>query len=324
LREESTFCVRDLNLEDLGFGITAIDTGFERAYFDASHLIVENGEAAFVDVGTSFSAPRLMAALEERGLRPEDVVYVIVTHVHLDHAGGAGEMMRRLPRARLVVHPRGARHMMDPSALVAGAASVYGAEAVRVTYGDLVPVDAHRIEEAGDGHVVTLGGRPLVLFDAPGHARHHVVVWDEASRGFFTGDTFGLAYRELQSPRGAFIFPTTSPVQFEPEAMKASIARMMERSPAALYLTHYSRVTDTARLADEMIRGIDEIVALGRREVGHPDRHARLRLGMEDLLVGRALAHGCSRPEAEIRALLSTDSELNAQGLGIWLDRARI
>ena len=310
-------------MEDLGFGITAIDTGFVRPFFDASHLVVENGRAAFVDVGTNFSAPRLMAALSARGLRPDAVDYVIVTHVHLDHAGGAGELMRRLPKAKLVVHPRGARHMIDPSALVAGASEVYGTEVVRATYGDLVPVDAKRVEQAPEGHVVELGGRALVFLDAPGHARHHVVIWDEASRAFFTGDTFGLAYRELASLRGAFVLPTTSPVQFEPDAMKASIARMMERDPAALYLTHYSKVTDAPRLAADMEETLEAIVALGRKEESRDDRHARLRQGMEELLVERSVAHGCPCPVDEVKALLEMDVELNAQGLGIWLDRGK-
>jgi glyoxylase-like metal-dependent hydrolase (beta-lactamase superfamily II) len=215
--------------------------------------------------------------------------------------------------------------MVDPSALVAGASEVYGVDAVRATYGDLVPVPAERVEQAPEGHVVEVGGRPLVFLDAPGHARHHVVIWDEASRGFFTGDAFGIAYRELASPRGAFVLPTTSPVQFDPDAMKASIARMMERNPVALYLAHYSRVTEVERLAGEMEVSLDAIVALGRREDGgdRHDRHDRLRRGMEELLLERVAVNGCPRPVEEVRSLLAMDAELNAQGLGIWLDRAK-
>jgi glyoxylase-like metal-dependent hydrolase (beta-lactamase superfamily II) len=313
----------DLGLEDLGSGITAIDTGFERSMFDASHLLVEDSRAAFIDVGTNFAAPRLMAALQARGLEADDVDYVIVTHVHLDHAGGAGEMMRRLPRAKLVVHPRGARHMIDPSALVAGASEVYGADAVRARYGDLVPVPAQRVVEAPDGHVVEIKGRRLLFLDAPGHARHHLVIWDEATSGFFTGDAFGLAYRELASAKGAFVMPATSPVQFEPDAMKASISRMMERGPALLFLTHYSRVTNPAAAAASMEEMLDAIVALGRREDGHADRHARLARGMEALILDRAMAHGTALPVEDIRKLIALDLELNAQGLGIWLDRGK-
>ena len=309
--------------EDLGHGITAIDTGFVRPFFDASHLLVENGRAAFVDVGTTFSVPGLVAVLEAKGLRPEAVDYVIVTHVHLDHAGGAGEMMRRLPGARLVVHPRGARHMIDPSKLRAGAAAVYGEEAVARDYGALVPVDPSRVIEAPEGHRLELGGRPLLFLDTPGHARHHFCVWDEASRSMFTGDTFGLAYRELASPRGAFILPTTTPVQFEPEALLASIDRLLAYLPAAMILTHYSRVTEIGRLAADLQRETGELVALGRREDGRRDRAAHLRAGVEELFLGWARDHGAPLPTERIRELLALDVELNAQGLEAWLDRDR-
>jgi glyoxylase-like metal-dependent hydrolase (beta-lactamase superfamily II) len=309
--------------EDLGHGITAIDTGYVRPFFDASHLLVENGRAAFVDVGTTFSAPALLAALEAKGLPPEAVDYVIVTHVHLDHAGGAGEMMRRLPGARLVVHPRGARHMIDPSKLRAGAAAVFGEEAIARNYGTLVPVDPSRVIEAPEGFRLELGGRPLLFLDTPGHARHHFCVWDEASRSMFTGDTFGLAYRELASPRGAFILPTTTPVQFEPEALLASIDRLLAYLPAAMILTHYSRVTEIGRLAGDLQRETGELVALGRREDGKRDRAALLRAGVEELVLGWARDHGAPLPTERLRELLAVDVELNAQGLEAWLDRDR-
>jgi glyoxylase-like metal-dependent hydrolase (beta-lactamase superfamily II) len=308
-------------LEDLGQGITAIDTGYVRPFFDASHLVVENGRAAFVDVGTRHSVGGLVAALEAKGLPPEAVDYVIVTHVHLDHAGGAGEMMRRLPKARLVVHPRGARHMVDPSKLWAGAAAVFGEEFVRTSYGEPVPVDPARILEAPEGLALELGGRPLRFLDTPGHARHHLCVWDETSRSMFTGDTFGLSYRELASARGAFVLPTTTPVQFEPEALLSSIDRLLAHGPAAMLLTHYSRVVEVDRLADDLRREIREIVALGRVEDGKPDRAARLRRGLEELFLGWVEDHGATLSRDRARELLAVDVELNAQGLEVWLDR---
>ncbi len=308
-------------IEDLGHGLVAIDTGFERPFFDAAHLIVEGGRAAFVDVGTNHSAPALMAALQARGLRPEDVDYVIVTHVHLDHAGGAGEMLRRLPGARLVVHPRGARHMIDPSQLMAGATAVYGAEVVQRCYGELVPVARERVIEAPDGFTLELAGRPLVFLDTPGHARHHFCVWDAASRSMFTGDTFGLSYREFASPRGAFIIPTTTPVQFEPGALKASLARLLSYDPQAMLLTHYSRVSEVERLAGELESQIDTLCALGRDAHGRPDRHARLKQAIEEFWLGRAAEHGSPLDAERARALLALDVELNAQGLEVWLDR---
>ena len=312
-----------MSLEDLGDGIVAIDTGFQRPFFDASHLIVERGRAAFVDVGTAHSVPRLLAALHAAGLARDAVDWVILTHVHLDHAGGAGQLMAALPSAKLVVHPRGARHMIDPTKLWAGASEVYGAETMERTYGSLLPVAADRVVEAPDGFAIELGGRPLLFLDTPGHARHHVCVWDEASRSMFTGDTFGLAYRELASARGALVLPTTTPVQFEPDALRASVDRLVSHGPRQMILTHYSRVTEVERLAADLHRETDELVALGRSVDGRPDRATRLRAGVRELFRGWARDHGAPLPPERVDALLALDVELNAQGLEVWLDREK-
>lgn len=304
-----------------GHGIHAIDTGFVRPRFDASHLVVENGRAAFVDVGTNHSVPRLLAALERLGVAQDAVDYVILTHVHLDHAGGAGALMPHLPQAKLVVHPRGARHMIDPSKLIAGATAVYGEEEMQRSYGTLVPVAAERVLEAPDEFTLSLAGRPLRFLDTPGHARHHFCVWDEASRSFFTGDTFGLAYPELTGDKGPFLIPTTTPVQFEPDALHASIARLMSFRPGAMFLTHYSRVTDLEPLAASLHEQIDAQVALGRSAAERADRGAYLRAAIADQFRARAAALGCPVQGAAFDALLALDVDLNAQGLEVWLDR---
>jgi glyoxylase-like metal-dependent hydrolase (beta-lactamase superfamily II) len=305
------------------YGISAIDTGFFRPQFDASHLIVEQGRAAFVDVGTNYSVPGLLAALSVQGLTPADVDYVILTHVHLDHAGGAGMLMRELPNAQLVVHPRGARHMIDPAQLIAGATAVYGAEEVQRSYGELIAVPEDRVVQAGDGFVIDLAGRLLLCLDTPGHARHHICIFDERSRSFFTGDTFGLSYREFDTERGAFIIPTSTPVQFEPDAMRASIERMLRYLPEAMFLTHYSRVTDVARLAENLIEQIQAMVDIANANSSAADRHAQIMAQLGELYIGRAKAHGCSMDIAHMRGLLAMDIELNAQGLEVWLDRKK-
>ena len=308
---------------DFEHGITAIDTGFYRPRFDASHLIVENGRAAFVDVGTNYSVPHLLDALKNKDLAVDAVDWVILTHVHLDHAGGAGALMQCLPNARAVLHPRGAPHMIDPGKLIAGATAVYGADEVQRNYGELVPIPPGRIDIANDGHIIDLAGRRLVCLDTPGHARHHFCVWDERSRGFFTGDTFGLSYREFDTAKGAFILPTSTPVQFEPEALHASIDRMLGYSPQQMFLTHYSRVTDVERLAGDLHEQIDAMVAIARAHDGEADRHAQIADDLAELYVARTRAHGCTFTPEHVRELLAMDIELNAQGLEVWLDRSK-
>jgi glyoxylase-like metal-dependent hydrolase (beta-lactamase superfamily II) len=307
---------------DFDDGISAIDTGFFRPRFDASHLIVEHGRAAFVDTGTNYSVPRLLAELGDKRIPVDAVDYVILTHVHLDHAGGAGLLMQQLPNARAVIHPRGVRHMVDPGALIAGATAVYGADEVQASYGDLVPIPAERIITANDGHRVDLAGRELLCIDTPGHARHHICIWDARSRAFFPGDTFGLSYREFDTDKGAFILPTSTPVQFEPEALHASIDRMLGFRPQQMFLTHYSRVTEVERLAGDLHEQIDAMVAIARKHAGNPDRHARIMEDLAQLYILRGRAHGCTLDDAGIRDVLVMDIELNAQGLEVWLDRA--
>ena len=307
-------------LQALPHGIFVIDTGFYRPLFDASFLIVENGRAAFVDTGTNFAVPRLLAALVDLGLTPAAVDFVIPTHVHLDHAGGAGLLMQALPQATMLVHARGERHMIDPQLLYQGALAVYGQAEMDRAYGHLVPVPAERVQATHDGMTAHLAGRPLRFIDTPGHARHHHCIWDERSRGWFTGDTFGLSYREFDTALGAWVLPTSTPVQFEPEALRQSIERLLASDPDWMYLTHYGRVGDVRRLADLLFEQIDAMVALGLELKASPDRHEPLKAGLTALYRAQLQRHGVVDVEAGISGL-ALDIELNAQGLSIWLDR---
>ncbi len=301
-------------------GVHTIDTGFHRPNFDAAYLLVDDGRAAYIDTGTTHSLPRLLAALSSAGLTPEQADWVIVTHVHLDHAGGAGALMQALPNARLLVHPRGERHMVDPSALIAGASAVYGADEVARAYGTIVPIPKERVVTSHDGMTVQLAGRTLTLLDTPGHARHHHCIWDERSRGFFTGDTFGLSYREFDTVRGPWLLPTTTPVQFDPVALRASVQRLLSHEPEAMYLTHYGRVEGVAALGAMLLEQIDELVEIATPLRDAPDRHEALRQALTTTYLERVRAHGCTLPDEEALSLLASDIELNAQGLGVWLD----
>ena len=182
---------------DYGNGIVAFDAGYVRPVLAAIHMVIENGRVAFIDTGSNDALPNALAALRKLGLDASAVDYVMLTHIHLDHAGGAGSMMRAFPEARLVVHPRGARHMAEPSKLVAGVTAVYGADYVQRVYGEILPIPVERIIEAPDGHVISLNGRELVCLDTPGHARHHICIVDLKARAISTGDMFGLSYREF-------------------------------------------------------------------------------------------------------------------------------
>jgi glyoxylase-like metal-dependent hydrolase (beta-lactamase superfamily II) len=307
----------------LDHGITAVDTEYVRPMHDASHLIVENGHAAFVDTGVNDSVPLLLDALRRQELAAADVDYVFLTHVHLDHAGGAGSLMRQLPVARCVVHPRGAPHMIDPAKLVRGTEAVYGRERTRRMYGTIEPIDADRIVTAEDGQWFEFRGRALQAIYTEGHARHHYVLYDPASRGVFTGDSFGVSYRELDTVNGEIVFPTTTPVQFDPGEAHKAIDRILACDPAQLYLTHYSRVTQVDKLAGQMHEGIDAYVAMALEHEHAPERTAAIEAGMLAWYEEKLQRHAYAAGSDAISSLLATDIALNTQGLEYWLDKGR-
>ena len=304
-------------------GITAVDVEYLYAGHAAAHVIVDSGRAAIVDVGTNDSVPYVLAALAALGVAREAVDYLLLTHVHLDHAGGAGTLMRELPHAQALLHPRGAPHMLDPTRLIAGSMAVYGEERFRRLYGELLPIPAARLRVAEDGARVTLGARTLELIHTPGHAAHHYVVVDGAHRSIFSGDTFGISYRALDTARGNFITPSTVPTQFDPQQHIESIDRMLGYDPESVYLMHFSRVTDVPRLAASLKQQISTLAAVARAHAADADPAAGIRADMLALWLELARAHGSALPDAQIEQALTGDLTLNTQGLMAWLARTR-
>jgi glyoxylase-like metal-dependent hydrolase (beta-lactamase superfamily II) len=300
-------------------GITCIDTLQERPGLACCYLVRRGDAYAFIEAGTAHGVPRLLALLEARGIARDSVRYVIPTHVHLDHAGGVGLLMRELPAAKLVAHPRGARHLIDPSKLIAGAQAVYGVAAVQRMYGEIAPVPEARVIVAEDGARLPLGETELQFIDSPGHARHHFCVWDAASRGFFTGDTFGLSYRDFDGPGGPFLFPTTTPVQFEPEAWMRTLDRLLSFAPQRMFLTHFGCVEDVARLAKVLRAGIERYQRIAEQLAKLPNRHAALVEALASDALRELAMLDAPVSEARARKLLAFDMELNAQGLEVWL-----
>lgn len=302
--------------------VIAIDSGYIRPKLDAVHLIIENGRAAFVDTGTAQSVPLMLQALEEQGLSPADVDYVFLTHVHLDHAGGAGVLMQRLPKAQCVVHPRGARHMIDPTKLTAAAKDVYGETVFRRLYGELSPIPAERIITVEDGQQLALAGRAFEFIHTPGHANHHYCMIDRKAKIIFSGDTFGMSYRELDTDQGAFILPITTPSQFDPQAAHASIDRLMSYEPRAIYLTHYSRVEGLTRLAADLHEELDVFVAIAQSHANSSNRTQAIIADMYSQISERLDQHGVRDDPVFRHKMLDGDIRLNVQGLEVWLQQS--
>lgn len=304
-------------------GITTVDAEYFRPGFAAVHLLERGGRVAVIDSGANSSVPLVERALAELGLERDAVDWLFLTHVHLDHAGGAGALLERLPRARVLVHPRGAAHLLDPTRLEAATIAVYGMQAFERLYGKLVPIPAERLQQTADGEHVLLGSTQLLILHTPGHALHHQVLFDAEARAVFTGDTFGVSYRELDREGAAFIVPTTTPTQFDPDQLLDSVRRIVELEPESIYLTHYGRVTDVRRLAAALREQIERFVVLAHEHATSAARHEQLRGALRDYLAARAQAHGVADAGAAVDAVLGADLELDTQGLIAWLERSQ-
>lgn len=270
---------------ELEHGITVIDTKLMGDGITCSYLIEQNDKAVFIEVGPSNSAPILKAVLQKKNISPEQIEYVIVTHIHLDHAGGAGKMMEYLPNAKFVVHPRGFRHMKDPGKLIEGATAVYGEEQLQAIFGEILPIKEERIIQMMDGDRLDFNGRTFNFFETRGHAKHHFCIYDQQSNGVFTGDSFGLSYRKLDINQDVFIFPTTTPIQFEPDQAHKTIDKIMSYNPKYLFLTHFGRICVTNALADDLHMFIDSFVAIAKNHKDETEtRFENIKEDIKELL----------------------------------------
>ncbi len=309
--------------QDLGQGITLVDAQYGKAGVVAIYLMQQEDEVAIIETGTNHSVPHVKNALREKNLSFENVRYIIPTHVHLDHAGGAGELMHQCPNAQLVVHPFGAQHLHDPAKLEAGTIAVYGEEKFRKLYGKIRPVEAHRIMEAPGFFKIDLNGRELEFFDTPGHARHHFCVYDKQSAGIFTGDTFGLSYPQITTDKGPLIFATTTPVQFDPGSLLQSIDCLTSLQPEVIYLTHFGAVTPTPELTKQLKRSIRRFSNIALDFQTKPqNRVALIQEKLIEYLLTVLKEMGCHQSPEFCEAVIRADMELNAKGLDFWLSKS--
>ncbi len=302
-------------VEALEEDILCIDSGYVRGQFAAIYLLRAGDEFAIIETGTQHTLDGVMTVLTELGVAREQIKYVIPTHIHLDHAGGAGHMMAEFKQATLVVHPRGARHLIDPKKLIEGSTQVYGEARFKQLYGEIKPVDENRVLIANDLDSICLGNRELLFIDTPGHARHHFCIVDQQSNGIFTGDTFGIAYPALKSIHRGLI-PTTSPVQFDPIALSLSIDKLLTYQPKTMYLTHFGELQDPKRHGPSLKQWIDQFVDLCKRIA--PDDAASEQALHQALLQLVLDETSDDSSRQEIAGLLDIDLKLNAQGLAQW------
>lgn len=301
-------------LDAIDSGLLRFDTGYIRDQHTACYIVEDRGCAAIIDTGVGASVPALLARLDALGLARENVEWVIPTHVHLDHAGGAGALMQALPNARLGIHPSGAEHMIDPGRLEAGVRALYGDAFFEREYAPLIPVSADRIEILEDEAEVRVGTRLLDVLHTPGHAWHHLSLLDTASNIFLAGDAFGASYPPYVTDAYAFAVPVVPPPQFKPQAYHDTLKRIVDLQPTAVAPAHFPLIRDVPDMADRLAVMLDAGVACAAQADSVEDLERQLQDSWAQWLPA-----GCSQ-EAFIEDF-GMDIWLTAEGMWLWREK---
>jgi glyoxylase-like metal-dependent hydrolase (beta-lactamase superfamily II) len=302
-------------------GITAIDTFMGgRARYTAAYLL-DAAEPTLVETGPGTSVEPVAAALDRLGIGPRALAHIVLTHIHLDHAGGVGQLAERFPRATVWVHERGAPHLVDPSRLVASTARVWGEREMRELFGPAEPVDDERVRSLRDTDVIRMGDRELEVLDTPGHASHHVALVDSLTGAAFTGDALGIHVPDLPVLR-----PATPPPEFDLERYVTSIERIRAAARSILLFAHFGplpQVDATCDLAIRRVRDWAGVVEVALRETEDPDElAARLEAAaLDDIETGSEATLDLEMLEDRLRLLSSI--RMNAQGLARYWQKRR-
>jgi len=306
--------------------VVTIDCKYRMPEFAAAYLIVEGDRAAFVDNNTTHATPLLIEALASRGMSPGQVEYIIITHVHLDHAGGTSALVRKCQNAQVVAHPRAARHVIDPERLIAGAQSVYGEQLFNDLYGRIDPVDADRVRTVDDNETIEFGTRTLTFMHTLGHAKHHMCIHDSGSDSVFSGDSFGLSLPTLQHGQKRFIICSSSPTDFDADEARNAVHRILRTDPQRVYLTHFGVVTAVKEAGEQLIWSIDSMESVLEKAIESGLEGSDLlefcHAGVRDSFREQATNCGFSL-SAQDWHVLDPDLILNAQGISFLTDRHR-
>lgn len=304
----------ELILTDLGNGVTGIDTLMGGHADITSAYLIAGSRPCLIETGTALSAPVVLACLARLGLGPDDLATILVTHIHLDHAGGVGDIAAAFPNADIRVHERGARHLVDPSRLLASARRVWG-EAFDSLMGNLRPTDAARVQALEPSDLIDCGGgRVLSTFDAPGHAVHHIGIVDSDTGDLYVGDAAGI-----HLPGSGEFRPATPPPDFDFAASLRSLAHFAAIDPTRLLFSHFGPVTDVqtalARAEEELCTWVDYVRGL-RASV--PMEHAIAMAQQRTAQRNAQLISDQDEPRA-VERMSSTVG--NLQGVWRWLDQ---
>ena len=304
--------------------ITTIDCNYVFPEIAASFLMKEGENSIFIETNTSKSIPYLLKELENQSLKKENVKYIIITHVHLDHAGGTSELLKHCPNATVLAHPKAAPHIISPERLVKSSQQVYGEEKFLELYGKIEPVPSDRVKTINDGDTLEFGNRKLTFLHTRGHANHHFVIFDSGTNSIFTGDSFGMGYKNLQLGSKPFLFPSTTPTDYNYEEAIKSIDRIIHTNAERAYLTHFGEwnfMKEGALQLKDMLSKIEEFrLKLSNSDIEDDDLQNHLSNYLKSILSEEIHSRGLGEKELEF---LRFDIDINAMGLAFSIKRER-
>ncbi len=306
--------------------VTLIDSLYVKPNRAAVFMIAEGDRIAFVDNNTNRAVPRILDALGAAGFSPEQVDYLIVTHIHLDHSGGTAELLKHCPNATVLAHPKASRHLIDPSRLIAGSKMVYGEKNYDELYGTIVGVPEERIRIMADGEALDWGSRTLRFIYTKGHASHHFCIHDTGCDGIFAGDAFGLARMTTTRPGIPFTMCSSSPPEFDPDEARLSVQKILDTGASRAFITHYGGFDDLKTRAEHLLRSIGHMETIGRAAADSDLEGDALFDYCEEKVDEAFKEHlawcGVSDPADDL-AWLDGDWFLNSLGLRFYAERLR-
>jgi glyoxylase-like metal-dependent hydrolase (beta-lactamase superfamily II) len=306
--------VAAFQVDDSIFGIDLYEEGRPGR---SCAYVIRAREPILVETGSARSHAVLVQGLQEVGIHPADLRHVIITHVHLDHGGGVGQMMEAAPNAQLHCHPRAWQHVIDPSRLLTGAQAVYGDQAEEI-FGPVKPVAQGRVVVQGDETTLQAGDRELIFYDTPGHAKHHLCVVDQSTGSLFSGDTVGIRYsRPYTGWPFEYGFPTTTPSDFNPDVMLETLERLQSRRPRRVCHTHFGVTEPALEAFDFTRRGIQSIQTM---IAGLSEKSTLTEVQAQLTHAVRRDLDALGHPEVDVGAV-GLDIFLNSQGILVYLQK---
>jgi glyoxylase-like metal-dependent hydrolase (beta-lactamase superfamily II) len=304
--------------------IQTIDCHYYTDEFAAAYLLEEGNEAAFVDNNTNFAIPYLLSALSNKNISKENVRYLIITHIHLDHAGATSRLVQEFPNATVLAHPKAAPHVINPKRIIESASMVYGKENFIKMYGEILEVPSERVRIMQDNEVLKFGSRDLTFIYTRGHANHHFVIHDSKTNSIFTGDSFGISYPWLRNGNSPFLFPSTTPTDFHAEEARLSIDKIIKTNADIAYLTHFDSWNDMKLGAEQMLYGIDRMEKIYKELISSNKTDSELQVLGEKMILTFFEEEFTKRAiPLSVIETVKADIQINAQGLVFAANRAK-